>query len=160
MDTFTKEVFYDKLTFIYLEMPKFTKTESELETLFDKWLYAIRNLASLMDRPRALQEKVFQHLFEAAELAKFDPKDRYAYEESLKNYRDWYSVMETAERKGQAKGFEKGMAEGLAQGHAEGHAEGIHEAQLSMASKLKEKGLPVEDIAVITGLSAEELSNL
>ena len=141
-----------------------------------------------MDRPRALQEKVFQHLFEAAELAKFDPKDRYAYEESLKNYRDWYSVMETAERKGQAKGFEKGMAQGLAQGHAEGlaqghaeglaqghaeglaqghaeglaqgHAEGIHEAQLSMARKLKEKGLPVEDIAVITGLSAEELSNL
>ena len=188
MDTATKEVFYDKLTFIYLEMPKFTKTESELETLFDKWLYAIRNLASLMDRPRALQEKVFQHLFEAAELAKFDPKDRYAYEESLKNYRDWYSVMETAERKGQAKGFEKGMAQGLAQGHAEGlaqghaeglaqghaeglaqghaeglaqgHAEGIHEAQLSMARKLKEKGLPVEDIAVITGLSAEELSNL
>ena len=188
MDTATKEVFYDKLTFIYLEMPKFTKTESELETLFDKWLYAIRNLASLMDRPRALQEKVFQHLFEAAELAKFDPKDRYAYEESLKNYRDWYSVMETAERKGQAKGFEKGMAQGLAQGHAEGlaqghaeglaqghaeglaqghaeglaqgHAEGIHEAQLSMARKLKEKGLPVEDIAVITGLSAEELFNL
>ena len=54
METDTKEVFYDKLTLIYLEMPKFTKTESELETLFDKWLYAIRNLASLMERPRAL----------------------------------------------------------------------------------------------------------
>ena len=79
MDTATKEVFYDKLTFIYLEMPKFTKTESELETLFDKWLYAIRNLASLMERPRALQEKVFQHLFEAAEIAKFDRKERYEY---------------------------------------------------------------------------------
>ncbi len=144
MDTATEEVFYDKLTFIYLEMPKFTKTESELETLFDKWLYAIRNLASLMDRPRALQEKVFQHLFEAAELAKFDPKDRYAYEESLKNYRDWYSVMKTAEMKGHAAGhaagLEEGRAEGRVEGRVEGRAEGAHEAKLSAAAKLKNMG--------------------
>ena len=50
MDTATREVFYDKLTFIYLEMPKFTKTEAELSTMFDKWLYAIRNLPSLLER--------------------------------------------------------------------------------------------------------------
>ena len=50
MDTHTKEVFYDKLTYIYLEMPKFRKTEQELVTDFDKWLYAIKNLATLMDR--------------------------------------------------------------------------------------------------------------
>lgn len=35
MDTHTKEVFYDKLTYIYLEMPKFRKTEQELVTDFD-----------------------------------------------------------------------------------------------------------------------------
>ena len=35
MDTHTKKVFYDKLTYIYIEMPKFQKTEEELETLFD-----------------------------------------------------------------------------------------------------------------------------
>lgn len=148
MDTVTEEVFYDKLTFIYLEMPKFTKTESELETLLDKWLYAIRNLASLMDRPRALQEKVFQHLFEAAELAKFDPKDRYAYEESLKNYRDWYSVMKTAEMKGHAAGLE------------EGRAEGAHEAKLSAAAKLKNMGLPISDIVKATGLTVGEITQL
>ena len=61
MDIKTKEVFYDKLTFIYLEMPKFTKTEAELETLFDKWLYAIRNLASLMERPRVRSKKKYSH---------------------------------------------------------------------------------------------------
>lgn len=33
------QVFYEKLTFIYLEMPKFSKTESELETDFDKWMF-------------------------------------------------------------------------------------------------------------------------
>ena len=144
METSTKEVFYDKLTFIYLEMPKFTKTEDELETMFDKWLYAIRNLASLMDRPRALQEKVFHRLFEAAEIAKFDRKERYEYEESLKVYRDWYSVIETANLKGHARGLE----------------EGAHQANLSTALKLKQMGLPIKDIAQATGLTEEEIGQL
>ena len=144
MDTATKEVFYDKLTFIYLEMPKFTKTEAELETLFDKWLYAIRNLASLMERPRALQEKVFQHLFEAAEIAKFDRKERFEYEESLKNYRDWFSVMQTAELRGEQRGM----------------AEGRMEERLSNARNLKKLGVPVGTIAQAIGLSAEEIERL
>ena len=144
----TKEVFYDKLTFIYLEMPKFTKkftkTEGELETLFDKWLYAIRNLASLMERPRILQEKVFAHLFEAAEIAKFDRIERYEYQESLKADRDWFSVMETAEIRGMEKGMEKGRREGA----------------LSTARNLKAMNIPLDTIALATGLTSEEIENL
>lgn len=180
LDIATKEVFYDKLTFIYLEMPKFTKTENELESLFDKWLYAIRHLASLMDRPRVLQEKVFQRLFEAAEIAKFDPQERYEYEESLKAYRDWFSVMETAEIRGEEKGFnrgwtrglekgmaeglEKGMAEGIEKGMAEGIEKGIEKGQqeerLRNAYAMKAEGIPAEVIAKITGLSLEEVIKL
>ena len=29
-------LFYDKLTYIYIELPKFTKIDRELETKFDK----------------------------------------------------------------------------------------------------------------------------
>ena len=36
IDTKTNKIFYDKLTFIYLEMPKFNKTEDELKSRFDK----------------------------------------------------------------------------------------------------------------------------
>ena len=168
----TKEVFYDKLTFIYLEMPKFTKTEGELETLFDKWLYAIRNLASLMERPRILQEKVFAHLFEAAEIAKFDRIERYEYQESLKAYRDWFSVMETAEirgmekgmtkgrEEGMAKGLEKGREEGRKEGKEEGRKEGRKEGALSTARNLKAMNIPLDTIARATGLTSEEIENL
>ncbi len=38
----TGDVFYDKLTYIYLEMPKFAKKEEDLETHFDKWLYVLK----------------------------------------------------------------------------------------------------------------------
>ena len=112
MDTRTKEVFYDKLTFIYLEMPKFTKTEDQLVTMFDKWLYAIRHLATLLNRPKALYEKVFEQLFTAAEIAKFNPEELMEYEDSLKALRDWYSVLSTAENKGFAQGKEEGRKEG------------------------------------------------
>ena len=38
------KVFYDRLTYVYLEMPNFAKTESQLETRLDKWLYFIKHL--------------------------------------------------------------------------------------------------------------------
>lgn len=152
MDTATKEVFYDKLVFIYLEMPKFTKQENELESLFDKWLYVIRNLAALMERPRVLQEKVFAHLFEAAEIAKFSRVERYEYEESLKAYRDWFSVMATAELRGEERGTEKGLKEGLEKGRIE--------ERLRNARGLKARGVDAEIIAQVTGLSVDDILGL
>lgn len=152
MDTATKEVFYDKLVFIYLEMPKFTKQENELESLFDKWLYVIRNLAALMERPRVLQEKVFAHLFEAAEIAKFSRVERYEYEESLKAYRDWFSVMATAELRGEERGKEKGLKEGLEKGRIE--------ERLRNARGLKARGVDAEIVAQVTGLSVDDILGL
>ena len=113
VDLYTHKVFYDKLTFIYLEMPKFNKKEDELESMFDKWLFVLRNLSSLFERPRALQNRVFDRLFEAAEIAKFNPKELGEYWESLKNFRDWYSVMSTQLKKGHEEGLKEGIEKGL-----------------------------------------------
>lgn len=156
METTTHEVFYDKLNFIYLEMPKFHKTEEELENLFDKWMFVLKNLARLMERPAALQERVFNRLFEAAEIAKFPPEKLYAYEESLKVYRDWNNVIDTAMQKGEAKGIAKGIAEGRAKGIAEG--EWIKAKAIAL--NLKNTGLPIAEIAAITGLSIDEVASL
>lgn len=98
------EIFYDKLTFIYLEMPHFIKTEEELETAYDKWLYVLKHLPSLTERPKKLQERIFQRLFEAAEIAKFSTEEKELYEESLKSYRDLKNVIDTAFNEGEAKG--------------------------------------------------------
>lgn len=157
MDTATKEVFYDKLVFIYLEMPKFTKQENELESLFDKWLYVIRNLAALMERPRVLQEKVFAHLFEAAEIAKFSKGERYEYEESLKAYRDWFSVMATAELRGEERGEERGFKKGEEKGLKEGLEKGRLEERLRNARGLKARGVDADIIAQVTGLSVDDI---
>ncbi len=96
--------FSDKLNFIFVEMPKFRKTETELETFMDKWLYVIKNLYRLQDKPAALTEGIFKKLFEVAEIAAFSKNERYDYEENLKNYLDWFNVMRTAKNEGRAEG--------------------------------------------------------
>jgi predicted transposase/invertase (TIGR01784 family) len=106
-------IFYDKLTFIYLEMPNFTKTEDELETSYDKWLYVLKNLSTLTNRPNKLQEKIFQRLFETAEIAKFTPEEKEQYEESLKSYRDLKNVIDTAFGDGEIKGKMEEKIEGI-----------------------------------------------
>lgn len=81
-------MFYDKLSFITIELPKFNKKEDELETLYDKWLFVLRNLSRLMERPAALQERVFASLFRHAEIDKMQPNERRQYEKSLFDYND------------------------------------------------------------------------
>ena len=148
MDVGRKEVFYEKLTFIYLEMPKFRKREEELETLFDKWMFVLKNLATLLDRPAALQERVFKRLFETAEIARFSESEMRDYEESLKNLRDLGNVLNTAKE------------EGRKEGRKEGIEEGEKRKSMEMALRMREDGMPLEVIAKYTGLSVEEIQNL
>ena len=144
MDVEDKHVFYDKLTFLYLEMPKFTKKEEELATMYDKWLYVLHNLSRLMERPAALQERVFKRLFDQAEIAKYSPKERQDYEDSLRVYRDMKNVLDTAELKGLKKGLEQGALE----------------EKRKNAKAMKALGLPLETIAKVTGMSAEDIAKL
>jgi len=131
-DTETKEVFYDKLTFIYLEIPKFNKTVDELETRFDKWLYVIRNLNRLDKVPDKLRERVFEKLFETAEIAKFTPDQVRSYEDSIKYYRDLKSSLDTAKE----------------------------EKAIKIAKELLKNGVSPEIISSSTGLTREQIKRM
>lgn len=152
MDVTKKNVFYDKLTFIYLEMPKFKKNENELESLFDKWMFLLKNITLLTNRPVALQERVFERAFRVAEIAKFDPGELMEYEESLKNYRDLKNVIDTAVE----EASEKALIKGKEEGREEGRREGI----LDVALSLRNMGMELEQIAAATGLSLSEIEHL
>lgn len=143
-DIETCKVFYDKLTFIYLEMPKFNKTVDELNSRFDKWLYVLRNLTRIDEIPTPLQESVFEKLFAVAEIAKFNPEQVRSYEDSLKYYRDLQNSIDTARR----------------EGREEGHEEGRTTTQLEIAQALLAKGMDEELILQTTGLTAAQLAQL
>lgn len=160
MDVNTKKVFYDKLTFIYLELPKFTKTEHELETLFEKWVFVLKNLSRLLERPAALQERVFNRLFEAASIARFTPKQLREYEDSVKAYRDIVNAVNTARMEGLEEGLEKGLEKGLEEGLEKGREEGREEERIGIARTLKTMGLDASAIHRATGLTPEEIQKL
>lgn len=176
----THKIFYDKLTLLYLELPKFKKSEDEVTSHFEKWLYAFKHLASLQDRPAKLQERIFTRLFEAASIAKFTPAERTEYEDSLKVYRDLKNSLDTAIEEGREQGREEGRAEGRAEGwatgwatgeaegrasgRAEGKAEGKAEGQLEsarqIAKNLLNSGMSLEAVAQMVSLPLSELQTL
>ncbi|NEQ96306.1 MAG: PD-(D/E)XK nuclease family transposase [Cyanothece sp. SIO2G6] len=137
------KVFYDKLKFIYVELPKFTKSLEELTSHQDQWLYLLRHLPDLSDRPQPFQDPVFLQLFEIAEIANFSPAEQDHYQQSLKYYRDLNNVMDTARE----------------EGRQEGRQEGARETAIAIARSLLDI-LPVETISERTGLTVEEIQQV
>ena len=163
-DIDTNKIFYNKLTFIYLEMPKFNKKIEELETRFDKWLYIIKNLSKLDRIPDSMREKIFEKLFRTAEIAKFTPKQVRSYENSLKYFRDLKNSFDTAEEDGFNKGVERGIKVGLKEGKKEGIKEGIKKGEQIKTSEFVKNalklGLEIAEISKITGLTEDEVRRL
>ncbi len=134
-DIETNKIFYNKLTFVYLEMPKFKKELSEIETHFEKWLYVLRHLEKLDQIPPKLTEKIFKRLFDVAEIAKFNREQLLQYEDSLKYYRDLKNSFDTVRE--------------------DSKEEGKQERNFEIAIAMLEEGFDVKTIVKITGLTEE-----
>ena len=115
-------------------------TDDELTSLSDKWMYVLKNLSRLDNRPAALREKIFSKLFDAAAIARFTPTELREYEDSLKAYRDIKNSLDTAKEEGR----EEGRAEGIA----------------LVAKAMYAKGMDVDNIASITGMAKDEVERL
>lgn len=151
-DIETGEEFYEKLTYVYVELENFNNSLSECETLYDKWLFCLKNMSSLLERPAELQGRIFEKLFQTAEIAKFNSRERREYELSSNAYRDIKNGMDSAKKEGLKEGLQQGLQQGLQEGELK--------AKLEMAKKLKAIELGSSQIAEVTGLPLEEIDNL
>lgn len=143
------QVFYDKLTFIYLEMPHFQKTEEELETRLDQWLYFLKHLKDFEEIPRIFGgEEIFTQAFKVANLAALGPEERSAYQGSLKTYWDMNGVIEYAKQEGEVIGLEKG----LQQGREEGRQQGREETRREVLEQLIQNGMSEAEVKRLLGL--------
>ena len=145
-------VFYDKLTYIYLEMPNFSKSVDELVTRLDQWLFFIRHLEDFQTIPQIFRDEVFVQAFEKAELAKLNQTELDSYEYSLKIFRDLKNTYDYA--------VQTARDEGRNEGIIEGRNEGIIEGKIGVAKELKRNGISIEIIALSTGLTKEEIKKL
>jgi predicted transposase/invertase (TIGR01784 family) len=135
-ETATGRVFYDKLTFVYVELPKFQKREHELSSETDKWLYLLRHMPELSDIPRELQQAPYTQVFHLAELLMLSETERYYYEGSLKVEWDRVGQIETAREEGRLAGLR------------------------DTVRRMRAAGLDTAAIAQFTGLSVAEVGGL
>ena len=152
MDTTAKTVFYDKLTYTYIELPKFDKEAGELTEAIDKWIYLLKYMPELQDIPAELANDPFPHAFEIAQEAALSPRERIQYEASLKSARDAYAEIMSARQKGLEEGREAGREEGREEGREDGKQE--------IARNMLQAGFAVDIIANITQLTVEQIANL
>ena len=172
MNMKTNKVFNPKLRQIYLEMPRFTKEANECENDFERWLYLIKNMKMLKRMPFKAQRAVWDKLLEVADVASLNKDEKALYDRALKNYRDYHSIMETAQMDGHKAGWKEGHEAGREEGHKEGLEEGLKQGlqegmikgelkkQIEIAQKLKNMGLSISAIQESTGLSKEEIQQL
>ncbi|MBC8033862.1 MAG: Rpn family recombination-promoting nuclease/putative transposase [Chitinophagaceae bacterium] len=153
MDAETGVVFTNLLTFIYIEIPKFTRSLNELETRTDKWLYVLRNLSLLKEIPLNLKgDAVFEEVFEAARIANLNQNDMNAYQREKMIRTDNAEVLRYAKM--------QGFLEGEKKGKQKGKIEGERASQLKIATNLLKAGIHVSIVQTATGLPLDQIINL
>jgi len=95
-DDRTNKVFYDKLSYKYIELPKFNRTLEQLNTNFERWIYLLKNLPTFENHPPELRGKVFDRLFEYAEIEKLSQNEMEEYRKSILEYDDIQDAIECA----------------------------------------------------------------
>ena len=122
---------------IYLQFPYFTKGLEDCDTLYDKLMYALKNMNQWSRMPDALKEQVFKRLDRLAAVANLSAENRVAYDKAVDSYR----ISRIVEEDIWEEGIKKGQTE----------------KALSIAANMLSMGLPVETVAQATGLTVEEI---
>ena len=159
------------LHFTFIELPKFTKKLEELTSIREKWYYYLKHAPETTEE--AYSELVegtpaLQRAYDELEKASWSQEELYKYDQIIKQERDHASVGIAQFQKGEKKGREEGKAEGIAEGLKEGEkkgielgkAEGKQQEKLEIAKQMLAKGLDIQLICEMTGLSEERIRSL
>ena len=125
----------DDIELIFIELPKFIKTEKELTSIQDKWLYFIKNAGSLEYVPKNLSKEI-EKAYQIANEANFTEEELHLQHRK----REWIYIQKNS------------IELALKTGKAEGKAEGKIEATKQLVVNMAKKGIEAETIADITGL--------
>ena len=131
----------DKVTYIFIELPKFRKSVEELDgDVLEGMYFCLKNMPTLQDKPEALTHDVFDKIFSITEFLNMDEETRAKIRKNMTTERDFKNQ--------------------LAYARKEGREQGREEERRMSASKFKALGVDVEIISQATGLSIEDIALL
>lgn len=144
----------DDIELVFIELPRFTKTEKEIKTLQDKWLYFIKNAESLEYIPENSDDEI-QKAFDIANEANLS-KDELELQYKKK---DWIYIQKSSIELAKKQGQAEGKAEGKAIGIEQGLEQGSKTEKIKIARNLMGV-LDIRTIAENTGLSEQEIEEI
>ena len=165
----TSKVSYNKLTYIFLELVNFAKSDSEVTTDIDRWFWLLNNLSRARKIPAFMNKGVFSKVFSISEVSRLKQEERMAYEASLQDKWLWDSAISLAEKRAAEKArveerakAEKLLAkERLKVAKAEQEKSKADEEKIQSAKSLKALGiLTNEQIAETLKLPIEVVEKL
>ncbi len=136
------------LEFTFIELPKFTKDEAELETLLEKWIYFIKHASDLEMVPASADHAALRAAYDIANTFGWSRNELEVYEYWSMRVQDERGAIEFAEERGVRRGRQEGEVVGLQRGKEE------------TARKMLAKGYDVAEVADLTGLTREEVAAL
>ena len=145
---------------IYLQLPYFEKSAEACENNFDRWIYLLKHMETIVKLPWPEKNPVFQRLAEISDLGSLSREERMKYDEAIRKYRDTLCVMQSQLDEGIQIGRDQGIQIGRDQGIQIGIEKGRQQTQASIARNLKAQHVPLDVIASSTGLSIQEIENL
>lgn len=145
----THRLLTDRVTFIFLELPKFQKRLEDLDgDILEGMYFCFKNMAILGERPEVLTHQIFSKIFEVSELYNMDKVIRDKVLHKMTTERDLRNQMAWARKEAIEEGLAEGRAEGRVEGRAEGRAETIR--------KMLVAGIPAAMIADALEITVEE----
>ncbi len=154
----TNQSYIEEISYYFIELPKFMKSENELEGDLEKWVFFIKNAAGLAYIPKSLEVEVFKKAFDIANRSNMSQEEWELYDQSLVLIQDQKGAVEAAFEKGEEIGIKKGEALGIKKGEALGIKKGEKLGRLETAGKLLKMGIDLKTIKDTTGISEEDLS--
>ena len=141
------------IEFNFIELKKFTKSEEELESIIEKWIYFIKNADNLTMIPK--NAEAIPELNEAYKLASMNAWT----EEELDIYEYW-QIRDAGDRYKIQEEFEKGLEKGKIEGKNEGWVEGKNKRNVEIAIEMIKDGESNDRIRKYTGLTDVEINGL
>ena len=148
-DTFTK--YKDDIELIFIELPKFKKSLEDCKTVEDKWIFFIKNARRLDVVPNNTNSTI-KEAYTIANRANLSKEEL----ELQDKREDFLFIQKSSLEKAKREAREEGIEEG----RAKGQEEGKKNREIETAKVSLKQNIDIKTIALITGLTIDEINNL
>ena len=139
------ELLTPSLNFVFLEMARLPWGPEEgdkCKTLLERFIFSMKNMHMLTERPKGFDDPLLKHLYEATELGSMTITKRQNYDKIMFTEIDRIAQMEFAREEGEKRGEERGIKLGEEWGEEKGRER--------MAKAMKDLGYTDQEIAQVT----------